>query len=203
MKLYNSINAQAGDSESTLLEKISQALGASVKWGQPLKETLAQILTQLNALAGNPELSGETSPVDDPPYPNKAATYHDTANNFTYRWNVHSHIWVPEPKVYEVVFTSGDGTIPTVDNVLANTLGNVVWAYTAPGYYTLTLAGAFSEDRTAFYSTVPATGGTINISWVSENVIDIYTTDSSGSNADEVAWKSPLRIEVYPVIALP
>jgi len=69
-----------------------------------------------------------------------------------------SSIFAPSPnyKVYRALMTQvGNGNAPTA-NVLENTLGNIVWAYSSTGTYTGTLNGAFSETK--YFSPIPIQG---------------------------------------------
>lgn len=68
-----------------------------------------------------------------------------------------SSIFAPSPnyKVYRALMTQV-GTAAPIANVLENTLGNIVWAYSAIGIYTGTLDGAFSETK--YFAPIPIQG---------------------------------------------
>jgi len=68
-----------------------------------------------------------------------------------------SLIFAPSPnyKVYRALMTQVGGAAP-IANVLENTLGNIVWAYSSTGIYTGTLDGAFSETK--YFAPIPIQG---------------------------------------------
>lgn len=68
-----------------------------------------------------------------------------------------SSIFAPSPnyKVYRALMTQV-GTAAPIVNVLENTLGNIVWAYSSTGLYTGTLDGAFSETK--YFAPIPIQG---------------------------------------------
>lgn len=101
---------------------------------------------------------------------------------------------------YKATLTQA-GTAAPVATVLQNNLGGVpVYARTAAGIYTLTLAGAFPVDANVLL--IPgsplAAGQTIVMDRTSANVITITTNIAADTAADDLLSNTGIIIEVYP-----
>ena len=100
--------------------------------------------------------------------------------------------------VYTALLTQS-GTDAPVATVLQNTLGGtVVWTYNDVGIYYGTLAGAFDENKTAFFfGPVNSTGGLFQAEVIDNDTIkvDVYF---EGTHADEELNSTAIEIRVYP-----
>jgi len=100
--------------------------------------------------------------------------------------------------VYTALLTQS-GTDAPVATVLQNTLGGtVVWTYNDVGIYYGTLAGAFDENKTAFFfGPVNSTGGLFQAAVIDNDTIkvDVYF---EGTHADEELNSTAIEIRVYP-----
>ena len=102
------------------------------------------------------------------------------------------------PYLKYVALLTQSGTSAPTATVLENTLGGtVVWTRNDVGDYTGTLAGAFTENKTAIFLGAAA-GNIIQYGFVdSTNYILLLTTEG-GVAADEKLFLTPIEIRVYP-----
>lgn len=106
--------------------------------------------------------------------------------------------WVPERQASYLVYTallSQTGTDAPVATVLENTLGGtVVWSYNDVGYYTATLANAFTENKTYLPLVIINDGGpvVVSVSWASSSAIELNISSNGLLGA------TPFEIRVYP-----
>lgn len=108
------------------------------------------------------------------------------------------------PKIYRATLTQTSTTAP-VATVLENTLSAaVVWARTSQGFYTGTLASAFTANKTFVRVVDQHAEGVddagvrkITITLTSTNVITISTGDGT-TQQDGQLTVSPIEILVYP-----
>lgn len=115
-----------------------------------------------------------------------------------------SSIFAPSPnyKVYRALMTQV-GTAAPIVNVLENTLGNIVWAYSSTGLYTGTLDGAFSETK--YFAPIPIQGldSGVNDGGGGDSytyyIIDSSTIllTSGVPPANNILSNSPIEIIVY------
>lgn len=90
---------------------------------------------------------------------------------------------------------SQTGTDAPVATVLENTLGGtVVWSYNDVGYYTATLANAFTENKTYLPLVIINDGGpvVVSVSWASSSAIELNISSNGLLGA------TPFEIRVYP-----
>ena len=76
--------------------------------------------------------------------------------------------------------------------------GTVVWTYNDVGIFYGTLAGAFDENKTAFFfGPVNSTGGLFQAEVIDNDTIkvDVYF---EGTHADEELNSTAIEIRVYP-----
>ena len=114
-------------------------------------------------------------------------------------------VTIPVPyKVYTALLTQS-GTDAPVATVLENTLGGtVVWSRLGIGSFRATLVGAFTLNKTVFYSDSRSGytfwAGIIQASKdFTTDTIEFYTLDSvTGFNTDERLRNSFVEIRVYP-----
>jgi hypothetical protein len=107
------------------------------------------------------------------------------------------------PKVYRALLTQTGTDAPTA-TVLENTLGGtVVWTRDNPGRYDATLAGAFTENKTATNSGACMTFGTTMLGWFAmertdSDVMRLITTAVAGASttADDVLASTYVKITV-------
>jgi hypothetical protein len=105
-------------------------------------------------------------------------------------------------KTYKALLNQ-TGTNAPIATVLENTIGNIVWGYTAEGIYTATLTGAFTANKTIVF-------GDRFLGSVTEGVfpyvlmffqntstiaIQCYEGDVGSNN---FLINTPISIEVYP-----
>jgi len=106
--------------------------------------------------------------------------------------------WVPERQASYLVYTAlltQSGTNAPVATVLENTLGGtVVWSYNDVGYYTATLANAFTENKTYLPLVIINDGGpvVVSVSWASSSAIELNISSNGLLGA------TPFEIRVYP-----
>lgn len=86
-----------------------------------------------------------------------------------------------------------------------NTVGAIVWTYTAVGTYTGTLVGAFA-GKVVICSLVPGSfggnninGGSLNISRHTDDAIVIHVYNNAGALTDVKMQNANLEIKVYPI----
>jgi len=103
------------------------------------------------------------------------------------------------PKKYVALISQSSTTAPTEDAVLENSIGEIVFAYTSQGVYTLTLAGAFTSAKTI--ATCKAiVGHNASIVRTSANVLTLTVktiADTGGAVANAGLTASPIEILVY------
>jgi hypothetical protein len=102
-------------------------------------------------------------------------------------------------KVYTALLTQTGTNAPTAI-VLENTIGNIVWTRNGTGSYDGTLAGAFTESKTAAFISIPSNGNSLNFQQIWRNtsdVIRIQTYNGSGTGVDGRLAESPVEIRVY------
>ena len=141
--------------------------------------------------AGNAEFSGTVSgddPVNDDDFVTKG--YGDANYGGT-------------PYLKYVALITQSGTSAPTAHVLENTLGGtVVWSRTSTGVYRATLAGAFTENKTALYATegAPANGSVINEVRFFRVNADYILLNTRGNDAlvDSNIADLTVEIRVYP-----
>lgn len=111
-------------------------------------------------------------------------------------------------KMYLALLTQS-GTNAPVATVLVNTLGGtVVWGYVDVGVYSATLSGAFPSGKTCpFISGLegaatagggsPLGSGTALVR-VSDNALNIFVNESSGTPVNDVLAGYPIQVIVLP-----
>jgi len=114
-------------------------------------------------------------------------------------------------KRYVAVVTQTGTNAPTA-TVLENSLGGtVVYGYTSTGIYTLTLASAFTQNKTIILSPGIAPGywtelvddaasitGKVQLAWTSANVLTLKTRDGTSTLANDILSVVTIKVEVYP-----
>ncbi len=109
-----------------------------------------------------------------------------------------------EPKVYVALLTQ-TGTNAPVATVLKNTLGGVpVWSYVSAGVYRLTLASAFTANKTNVEKPVVVWSAAsvgddayYRLTKISTSIIELVYT-FNGVETDGELNKDFIKIEVYP-----
>jgi hypothetical protein len=108
-------------------------------------------------------------------------------------------------KVYVALMTQSGGLDPNI-TILENTIGNIVWTYESDGFFTATLAGAFTLNKTAIF---PVMFGDDNSTpfhsygvCTDSNYIELYVWNASGSTQPSILGdgnnlKCPIEIRVY------
>jgi hypothetical protein len=102
-------------------------------------------------------------------------------------------------KKYVAIMNQTSTNAPTA-TVLENTIGDIVWSYSAVGEYYATLAGAFTVGKTVVFLSNSANAG-VTPSWTyrqisSADQIYILTMDNTDSNANGI-FKGDIEIRVY------
>lgn len=94
--------------------------------------------------------------------------------------------------------TGTDAPVATVLNSAdANYLGDIVWTRLGEGVYNGTLSGAFPQGLTFCF--LGTTGGVCYFNRSSDNVLDLITTDETGTQVeDEWLVQAAVEIRVYP-----
>jgi hypothetical protein len=104
-------------------------------------------------------------------------------------------------KYYTAFISQVGAAAPVETSVLKNTIGNPVWARTAAGVYTLTMAGAFVEGKTVPVedSYTDQDGNLYQLNRTSANVMTLYTFAAIDTTtlADGVLNGRYINIEIY------
>jgi hypothetical protein len=99
---------------------------------------------------------------------------------------------------YKIIITQSSTSDPVVNNILFNTIGNIVWTRISIGLYYGTLTGAFTNQKT-FLSISPLASVLYEIYQNDANTIVIKTLDiSTLTFMDGGLNKTSILIEVYP-----
>lgn len=91
---------------------------------------------------------------------------------------------------------SGTGA-PTATVLGSNDIGSIVWTRSSTGNYSGTLVGAFPSASTWFTATFRTNLGYGYMFRVSDDVIQIRTSNTGGTPSDSVLSSTPLEIRVY------
>lgn len=162
---------------------------------QYLGGVTSDIQTQLNAKqAGDADLTtiAGLTPSDDDFLQRKSGAW---ANRTIAQ--VKTDLGVPTYAKY-VALLSQTGTDAPVATVLENTLGGtVVWTRNDAGDYTGTLAGVFTENKTALLP-IPASTNFAYMQRASDNAITLLTYTPEASSTDDALSSSFVEIRVYP-----
>lgn len=104
------------------------------------------------------------------------------------------------PKVYRATLTQAGLNAPTV-TVLENTLGSTpVWSYSATGSYDLTLANAFTADKT-FMNAGQYPDVKVNVQRINANVVRVVSSDTTGGvefPSDGLLLETAFEVKIYP-----
>lgn len=122
--------------------------------------------------------------------------YLDTTNKTLYVGDgTTNHVAANAYKRYEAVVAQTGAGAPSA-TVLANTLGGtVVWARSAQGVYTATLAAAFTANKTTVYITSKTqTGGRLVDYAEATGVITLTFRDNAGAAIDENNFSVEIRV---------
>lgn len=106
-----------------------------------------------------------------------------------------------EGKTYKAILNQAATDAPTVTTLITNELsGPIVWAYTSPGVYTGTLAGAFTADKTFWLFSLVGdpTGKVVKLARTSANVLTMSVFAADGTTPAELVGSLNLLIEVHP-----
>jgi len=106
---------------------------------------------------------------------------------------------IPRPSVYKALLTQVDTDAP-IASILFNTIGNIVWTYLGTGLYLGTLAGAFTEGRTAVtnrQSILDGVGFVVWAKWSSSDTITVFVSGVDGGASDSELENTLIQIEVY------
>lgn len=109
-------------------------------------------------------------------------------------------------KAYAALLSQSGTAAPTIESTnaagtanqpLENSLsGAIVWAYSSPGTYTGTLAGAFPAAKLACFITSEASTF-MNIDRLSDNQVVITTRTAADALANALLNNTPIEIRVY------
>lgn len=112
--------------------------------------------------------------------------------------------------VYRALLNQAGGAVAPTPTVLENTIGAIVWSYTAAGVYSATLLGAFPAGKTYVMMGnsmngsagfgLASTGGILLAGRVSNNVvgINLYTDITIPALGDAGMADQAIDILVYP-----
>lgn len=101
------------------------------------------------------------------------------------------------PARYKATLTQTSTNDP-VETVLENDLGAIVWTRTAGGTYRGTLTGAFIEDLTFLSIQMTSDTSLAFIERLSNDVIQVVTTNGALAKNDDLLRATAVLIEVYP-----
>lgn len=97
-----------------------------------------------------------------------------------------------------VALLTQTGTDAPVATVLENTLGGtVVWSYDDSGEYIATLAGVFTENKTAVFCGNTA-AAFLSGYWDTVNTVKLDVSADDGTLIDDGLALTPIEIRVYP-----
>ena len=100
-------------------------------------------------------------------------------------------------KVYSALITQTGTAAPTVTILGENDLGTIVWARTATGVYTGTLAAAFVASKTHVNINSYFNLGRAQIEKSTSSIVEIRSFNGAGSAADARLSEVSLEIRVY------
>ena len=99
-------------------------------------------------------------------------------------------------KVYTALLSqAGKGNPPTA-KILENTIGNIVWTYSAVGEYIGTLANAFTNGKTYLFAYI-LPSSLITFQRDNVNQVSIGTTDNLGAKTNGLLNQTSIEIKVY------
>jgi hypothetical protein len=87
---------------------------------------------------------------------------------------------------------------PTIDVILENSIGNIVWSRNVAGEYIGTLNGAFTTDKVICFAGVNSGElSSIQLSSPNVNEVTLFTINSTNTYSDELLYKTSIEIRVY------
>lgn len=105
-------------------------------------------------------------------------------------------------KIYTALITQTGTSVPTV-NVFKNTIGDIVWTYDNPGYYSANLIGAFVTGKTFLYvgaitgNTSIGPGVIEFIGNVDPDSVQLNTQSNLFVSQNNQLVNTPIEIRVY------
>jgi hypothetical protein len=103
-------------------------------------------------------------------------------------------------KKYVALLSQSGTTAPTAIVLENNLGGTVVWARSFTGYYTATLSGVFTTDKTFFSGLKTGSNSDVNAQWVNTDTVVIVTQDNTTApftTSDDKLIKTSFEIRVY------
>jgi hypothetical protein len=101
-------------------------------------------------------------------------------------------------KSYVALISQSGKVDPTIDAILENTLGNIVWTRNNEGEYIGTLSNAFTTNKVICFAGVNNnTLSSIQLSASTVNEIALNTFDSTNTLSDALLSNTSIEIRVY------
>jgi hypothetical protein len=87
---------------------------------------------------------------------------------------------------------------PTIDVILENSIGNIVWSRNAVGEYVGTLNGAFTTNKVICFAGVNnGTLSSIQLSAQNVNEVHLFTYNSADQLDDQLISNTSIEIRIY------
>ena len=101
-------------------------------------------------------------------------------------------------KIYVALISQSGKTDPTIDAILENTIGNIVWTRNAVGEYVGTLNGAFITNKVICFAGVNnGTLSSIQLSAQNVNEVHLFTYNSADQLDDQLISNTSIEIRIY------
>lgn len=107
-------------------------------------------------------------------------------------------ILITESLLYKAVLNQTGTNAPTEDDIVKNTIGNIIWTRDSTGLYYGTLSGAFTTGKTiALTSGFDSNGNMIGLDTEANRIV-LTTRGTTGILTDGILVDHSISIEVYP-----
>ena len=97
-------------------------------------------------------------------------------------------------KVYSALISQRRTSAPTQTGLIANTLGEILFAYNGVGDYNIVSAGLFTSADKFSYTASPSNGYQITLRWVDVNTVSLSVMSNSGTSQNEILNLTPIQI---------
>lgn len=101
-------------------------------------------------------------------------------------------------KIYVALISQSGQVDPTIDAILENTIGNIVWTRNSKGEYVGTLNGAFTTNKVICFAGVNnGKLSSVQLIPTSVNEINLKTINYIDNFEDDLLISTPIEIRVY------
>lgn len=101
-------------------------------------------------------------------------------------------------KIYVALISQSGQVDPTIDVILENTIGNIVWTRNSKGEYVGTLNGAFTTNKVVCFAGLNnGVLSSVQLIPSSVNEINLKTINYINNFEDQLLISTPIEIRVY------